>query len=220
MADLVGLLGEIAIRYGYFGVFLASLAGSVIPFLPVPYLIVVILLSGRLDPLALGVAAGVGGALGKATSYFLGRSGYLISGNQTKKNLEFLGSFIGRYGDLGVFIFAVTPLPDDVYLVPLGMVRFPFWRFMAINTLGKIILSTAVAYFGLAYFQFASFYLGTSELTTTIAIIAITLVVTVLLARADWALAYRKYQAGGPKGVLLGARRILRLGREDGPETT
>ena len=220
MADFVGLLGEIATSYGYFGVFLASLVGSVIPFLPVPYLIVVILLSSKLDPLALGIAAGVGGALGKATSYFLGRSGYLISGKETKKNLEFLGSFIGRYGDLGVFIFAVTPLPDDIYLVPLGMIRFPFWRFMAINTLGKVILSTALAYFGRAYFQFAGFYLGTNELTTTIVVMSITVVATILLARADWALAYRKYRTGGIKGTILGARQILRLSKEDEPTAT
>lgn len=219
VADLIGFIGELAIRYGYLGVFFASLAGSVIPFLPVPYLIVVILLSGRLDPLALGVAAGVGGALGKATSYLLGRSGYLISGAQTKKNLTFFGSFIGRYGDLGVFVFAVTPLPDDIYLVPLGMVKFPFWRFMAINTLGKVILSTAVAYFGRTYFEFARFYLGAGELATTVVIIVVTLVLTVLLARADWELAYRKYESGGARGVLLAARKILRLGGEDSAAT-
>ncbi|QQG48121.1 MAG: VTT domain-containing protein [archaeon] len=211
MSDLVTLLYDLSLSYGYLGVFLASLAGSVIPFLPVPYLIVVILLSGTLDPFALGVVAGIGGALGKATSYFLGRSGYLISGKGTQKNLEFLGRFIGRYGDLGVFLFAVTPLPDDIYLVPLGMVKFPFWRFMAVNTLGKVILSVAVAYFGQAYFQLAGSTLGPSSLGPTILVIVLTVVVTVLLARADWELAYRKYKSGGLREVLLGTLAILRI---------
>ncbi len=218
VADFTVILAEIAVRYGYLGVFLASLAGSVIPFLPVPYLIVVSLLSGRFDPLALGIAAGVGGALGKATSYFLGRSGYMVSNRGTQKNLKFLGSFMKRYGDLGVFIFAVTPLPDDIYLVPLGMVRFPFWRFIAVYTAGKILLSTAVAYFGRAYFQLSGFYLGTSGLATTVVIIVLTVVLTALLARANWELAYRKYRSGGARGVLLGALEILRLAKSGEPE--
>ncbi len=62
------IITEFVHQLGYVGVFFTSLAGSVVPFLPVAYLIVVILLSGRLDSLALGVVAGVGGALGKATS--------------------------------------------------------------------------------------------------------------------------------------------------------
>jgi membrane protein DedA with SNARE-associated domain len=215
VVDLTGLLGDLAFRYGYPGVFAASLVGSLVPFLPLPYLIVVVLLSGSLDPLTLGVVAGIGGALGKTTSYLLGRSGYFVSGESSRRNLEFLGSFLGKYGDLGVFIFAVTPLPDDLYLVPLGMVKFPFWRFMAVNTSGKVILSTAVAYFGRGYFSFAGFYLGADQLFSTVLIIALTLVTTVLLARADWGLAYKMYAHGGPMEVLRGTRQILGLSKPE-----
>ena len=210
MADFA-ILEELARQYGYLGVFGASLLGSIIPFLPVPYLIVVVLLSGTLDPVALGVAAGIGGALGKSTSYVLGRSGYFVSKPSTQKNLDFLGRFMGKYGDLGVFIFAVTPLPDDLYLIPLGMVRFPFWRFMVINTIGKVILSTAVAYFGRAYFQLSGTFLGTGELLTTVLVIALTVALTVLLARADWELAYRKYESGGVVAVASNILEILQL---------
>ena len=70
------MLYGFALQYGYAGVFLISLLGSLVPFLPVPYLVVVILLSSKLDPLTLGVLAGIGGSLGKITSYILGRSGY------------------------------------------------------------------------------------------------------------------------------------------------
>lgn len=214
MADLSAILSDLALHYGYLGVFFASLAGSVIPFLPVPYLIVVVLLSNTLDPLVLGVAAGIGGALGKATSYFLGRSGYQIAGSGTKKNLEFLGRYIGKYGDLGVFIFAVSPLPDDVYLIPLGMVKFPFWRFMAINTAGKIILSTAVAYFGRSYFQLAGAYTGGDQLTLTVALVIFTLAASFLLARADWQLAHSRYKEGGGRRVFTSLPEILGLTRK------
>lgn len=219
MADLLQALAELALSYGYLGVFFASLAGSIIPFLPVPYLIVVVLLSGKFDPVALGVLAGLGGALGKATSYFLGRSGYLVSGPGTQKRLEFLGGFIRRFGALGVFLFAVTPLPDDLYLVPLGMVKFPFWRFMLANALGKVILSTGVAYFGREYFQLARYYIGADDLATAAAVVVLTLALTALLARADWELAYADYRAGGTKAVLADLRGVLRL-RRAAPSTS
>jgi len=209
VADFAQILTQLAYSYGYPGVFLASLLGSLVPFLPVPYLIVVILLSKTLDPLTLGVVAGVGGALGKSTSYILGRSGYLFSGERTKKNLKFLGGFVGKYGDLGVFVFAVTPLPDDLYYVPLGMVGFPFWRLMLANTAGKVILSTGVAYFGRQYFEAAKFYLGGSELVTTLLLLALTLAVTIVLARADWEAAYTIYKEGGTTAVLRRLDEVL-----------
>lgn len=96
MADLVSLLEALAVNYGYSGVFLASLAGSLVPFLPVPYLIVVVLLSGTLDSFVLGIVAGIGGALGKTSSHLLGKSGYLLPGRGTRKNLEFFGTFTRR----------------------------------------------------------------------------------------------------------------------------
>jgi membrane protein DedA with SNARE-associated domain len=218
VADPATFLSQLALQYGYLGLFLAALLGSVIPFVPLPFEIAIVLLSGSLDPLALGIVAGIGGALGKATSYFLGRSGYLVSKGATKKNLEFLGRSIGRYGDLGVFIFAVTPLPDDVYFVPLGMVRFPFARFMLFNALGKVILYTGLAYFGRAYFNLATYYLGGSELVTTAIIVVITLAVTILLAKTNWELAYRKYKAGGLLAVLTSVPELLRSSPEHDDE--
>ncbi|MBI3859672.1 MAG: VTT domain-containing protein [Thaumarchaeota archaeon] len=210
VVDLAAVLTELSLKYGYSGVFVASILGSVIPFLPVPYLIIVVLLSGSLDPVALGVAAGVGGAIGKSTSYLLGRSGYLISKPETQHNLAFLGRFLKKYGDLGVFVFAVTPLPDDIYMIPMGMVKFPFWRFMLANTAGKVILSTAVAFFGRAYFGFAGL-LGEGQVWTVAVLILATVGMTVLLARADWEKAYRKYKAGGAGSVVLGLPEILKL---------
>lgn len=219
MPDIVTVLGEFAFRYGYFGVFAASLTGSLVPFVPVSYLFVVVLLSGRLDPLLLGVAAGFGGALGKTTSYLLGRWGYSIAAPGTRRNLEFLGKFVGKYGDLGVFVFAVTPLPDDIYMIPIGMLKFPFWRFIVASALGKVVLSTAVAYFGYAFLQATERYAGAESLTSIAALVVITVAVMFLLARADWETAYRMYKSDGAAGVVSGIREILRLKRRSERET-
>jgi len=202
---------EVALTYGPAGVFLASLLGSIIPFVPIPYLFVVVLLSETVDPLILGIAAGLGGSLGKITSYLLGRFGYRLLGQQSKKRMDALRELIGRYGDLGVFIFALTPLPDDVYLIPAGMVKLSFFRFLAANTAGKIILSTFVAYMGKTYFEYSRIFLGESTLVSTvIAVVAMT-VITVVLLRVDWEYALKIMRESGWKGLIKNFRSIISL---------
>lgn len=198
-----------ATQYGYLGVFMASLLGSIVPFLPLPYLIVVVLLSETLDPLLLGVAAGLGGSLGKITSYLLGRGGYKFFKLGTRRRMEALRELMGKYGDVGVFIFALTPLPDDVYLVPLGMMRFSFWRFLIANTAGKVILSSAVAYLGLIYFEYTDLFLGGETLMGVVIAIAGMVLITILLLRVDWELALKLSREKGIRALLSNLSEIL-----------
>jgi len=213
LEDLSKLLVDFSFQYGYLGVFAASILGSIIPFIPLPYLFVVVLLSDMLDPLMLGIAAGVGGSLGKITSYALGRSGYKLFKPETKRRMDALRSLIGKYGDLGVFIFALTPLPDDVYLIPIGMMRFTFWRFLLANTAGKILLAVFVAYLGRIYFDLASVFLGEAQFTAVAAAIAVMIAVTIVLLRVDWELALQIVKKQGWRGVLSNLSAILSLGK-------
>src|SRR2546422_10690294 len=127
MVDVTSILTDLAVRYGYLGVFATTLLGSAVPFLPFPNLLVVVLLSNILDPPQLGLLAGLGGSLGKVTSYLLGRGGYGVSKTETRRNLDVLRGLLGRDGNLGIFILAVTPLRDEVYPIPMGMLHFPLW---------------------------------------------------------------------------------------------
>lgn len=199
---LVEWLETIALAYGPLGVFLVSLLGSLLPFVPVPYLIVVVLLSDTVNPLILGFASGLGGSIGKITSYLVGRMGYRLLGEKRQRRMDALREIIGKYGDIGVFLFALTPLPDDVYLIPAGMVRLSFWRFLLANTLGKIILATVVAVLGKTYFEFARIYIGESTaLATGLAVVAM-IVITIILLRVDWEVLLKSYRESGWKGVL------------------
>ena len=207
------LLG-LAQAYGYPGVFIVSLLGSVIPFIPLPYLFIVVLLSNTLDPLLLGISAGIGGSLGKITSYALGRGGYRLFGEDTKRRMDALRELIGKYGDIGVFIFALTPLPDDIYLIPVGMMRFSFWRFLLANTLGKIILSISVAYLGKTYFDIATEILGQGyQLHVTIAAVLVMVIITIFLLKIDWEEFLRIVKSEGIRGVLKKLDIILQLRR-------
>ena len=173
--------------YGYVGAFLISVLGSLIPFLPVPYLIPIVLMSKTLDPLLLGILAGIGGAVGKLTSYGLGRFGRRLLGEERRKKMTALGRAIGKYGALAVFLFALTPLPDDIIYIPIGLTGFDLMKFMFANVLGKIILSWIVAYSGRLYFNLAGLFLGQEGgLTATLIALAAMIIITILLLRVDW----------------------------------
>ncbi|MEM0205095.1 MAG: hypothetical protein QXM57_04870, partial [Nitrososphaerota archaeon] len=96
---------ELLISYGYFGSFIISFIGSLIPFLPLPYLFPIVLLSMKLDPFLVGALSGLGGSLGKVTSYIIGRFWRRFASQSSKKNLDFFRSIIGKYGALAVFLF-------------------------------------------------------------------------------------------------------------------
>lgn len=195
-------LQSLALTYGPAGVFVVSLLGSVLPFVPIPYLFVVVLLSDTVDPLLLGIVSGLGGSLGKITSYALGRMGYRFLGETRQRRMDALREIIGKYGVIGVFVFALTPLPDDVYIIPAGMMRLNFWRFLIANTLGKIILATLVAVLGRTYFEYARILLGESTwITTGLAVLAM-VIITVILLRTDWETMLQTLKKSGWKGVL------------------
>lgn len=212
MNGVVETLEGLANQFGYLGVFATSILGSAIPFVPLPYLIVVVLLSGSQNPLLLGLVAGAGGALGKLTSYFLGRFGYLAAGRETKGNLDALQDVLARYGALGVFVFAVTPLPDDVYVIPMGIARLPFWRFFVADLAGKVVLSVAVAYLGRTYLSSLDSLLG-DPLGVTVAALVLTVVLSLMMMRADWVRAVDIARTRGIRGLVASLPEILRLRR-------
>ena len=185
--DFYGSLFAFLQAYGYLGAFLISVLGSLIPFLPVPYLVPIVLMAKTLDPLLLGVIAGVGGAVGKLTSYGLGRFGRKFLGEERKRKMNVLGKAIGKYGTFAVFLFALTPLPDDVVYIPVGLTGLNMAKFMLANMLGKIVLSWIVAYTGRLYFDLAGLFLGREGgfAATVVAIVAM-IVITIVLLRIDW----------------------------------
>lgn len=201
MADnFYGQLFSFLQAYGYVGAFLIAVIGSLIPFLPVPYLLPIVLMSKTLDPLILGIAAGVGGALGKMTSYALGRFGRRLLSDERRRKMNSLGNAIGKYGALAVFLFALTPLPDDIIYIPVGLTGLGLLKFMIANMLGKIVLSWIVAYAGRLYFDVAGLLLGKegSFEAVAVAIVAM-LIITVLLLKVDWE---KVVEASRTRGVL------------------
>ena len=62
-------------NYGYLGTFLLSLATNATIILPMPSILMILPLGAIFNPLYIGLAAGLGGALGEMTAYIAGYTG-------------------------------------------------------------------------------------------------------------------------------------------------
>jgi len=140
--------------HAYFASFLLSIVGNTTIFIPFPYAAVVFIMTSQvgLDPLLLGIVSGIGAAIGETTSYALGYGGgkYLEKRGYAEK-FGSLHAFLLEHRKLvplAIYFFAATPLPDDVLMVPLGMLRYGLMRTLIPCCLGKMTMLLFIGYFG------------------------------------------------------------------------
>jgi membrane protein YqaA with SNARE-associated domain len=180
--------------HAYLVSFLLSIFGNTTIFVPVPYAALIFIMTSQvgLDPLLLGLISGLGAALGELTSYALGAGGgkYLERHGYAQK-FSSLHRFMlerRRLIPLVIYAFAATPLPDDVLMVPLGIIRYGLARTLIPTFLGKTTMLLFIAYFG----SFVSGLGGGLEENPVISILfdltVIAFIVTViyLVVEYDW----------------------------------
>lgn len=96
-----------------------------------------------LEIFGLAIMGGLGSALGESTGYIVGYGTKKIveeRGSDLLKNVNGFGKLIlenQKRTPLYIFLFALTPLPDDILFLPLGMINYPFWKCIIPGWLGK-----------------------------------------------------------------------------------
>ncbi|MEM3615102.1 MAG: VTT domain-containing protein, partial [Candidatus Methanomethylicia archaeon] len=153
----------IALNYGYPGALIISILGNFLPFIPIPYLVAVYYMAAYLpvEPIILGVVSGLGGAIGKSVIYGIGVEGRRIILNEERINqMEKFKEMLGKYGAIAVFLVTVTPAPDDIVIIPLGLIKYSFIKFFIATFLGKTMLSIAIALFGRYFTEYLNTILG------------------------------------------------------------
>ncbi|MEM2466611.1 MAG: VTT domain-containing protein [Candidatus Bathyarchaeia archaeon] len=139
-------LKNFAVQYGYLGIFLISLIGSTSIFFPVPYTVVIFTVAPFFDPILIALASGAGSAIGELTGYMLGLGGRKIISEKRKHQMEALVKIFGKYGPIAIFLFALTPLPDDMLFIPLGIMHYNLLKAFIPAITGKICMSLIIAY--------------------------------------------------------------------------
>lgn len=157
---LMGLIQS----FGYLGVFASSLLGSATILFPVPSFIIVAAAGAMMNPFLVAVAAALGSAIGELTGYAVGFGGRKLALIRKNKHLQSsfemmekwfeasLTTFGRRFrlhlGFVLIFIFAATPLPDDIIGLFCGAVKYDVRKFFLATLAGKFILSLVLAYAG------------------------------------------------------------------------
>ncbi len=131
----------------YLGVGVISTFGNFLMFIPSMYAFVLMFIAVLdVNPLLLGIAAGIGASIGQITSWFVGRATREIVDDKMIKRLKKTQRLIERgLAPLLIFFFAATPLPDEVLLITIGLVNYSLWKTLLFCFIGKIALTVAIS---------------------------------------------------------------------------
>ena len=133
--------------YGYLGAFLISIILNATVVLPAGNFLVLAVLGATLPSATLvGLAGGIGAAIGELTGYMAGYSGQAFV--QRHKVYAKLEGWVKRWGALTIFFLSVAPLFFDLAGIAAGVLRFPVWKFFVACWLGRTVLYVGIAWAG------------------------------------------------------------------------
>lgn len=166
--------------------FFVCLVGNVIPF-PTPYPFVVCFSSlpflhlNIFIPLLVGFVASLGCLIGELVGYFIGRGTATMISEENKTNLHVYERFLiihPKLAPLLIYIAGVSPIPDDLITVPLGMMKYSIKKTIFWIWLGKFSLMLIFAY---NVFNICNLFGGESWILSFITLYAIVILVYVML---------------------------------------
>lgn len=192
-------LFEISKIMGYFGPFIVSFIGNASFLFPIPYMLVTFFLGGFTDtttgqflfnPWLVGIISGLGATIGEMTGYLLGYGGrQLIEENQRNSFSDYIESR-PRATPFIIWFLAITPVPDDFLIVPLGAAKYSWWKVAIPQFVGKSMFMILTAWAGRYSLGFFDFLLGNPASITSRIIEVMALLLLILglyvLVRIDW----------------------------------
>ncbi|MBY8982324.1 MAG: VTT domain-containing protein, partial [Candidatus Lokiarchaeota archaeon] len=147
--------------------------------------------------LGIALIGGLGSALGEFTGYYVGYSAKKLGEKKDAgfiKNIDGFGKIVlsnKKRTPLIIFLFALSPLPDDILFLPLGMMKYPFWKCIIPGWLGKNI--TTIFYcswpilikLGLTFLGEGTTN-GFSEIITETVLLLFTITIMFFIMSFDW----------------------------------
>ncbi len=132
-------------NYAYWGAFLISLIGNATVILPgavLPILsamgIVLYPATGPIGPIIVGLAGGIGAAMGEMTGYMVGYSGReIVKRSKIYRRVE---GWMRRWGAVTIFVLSLVPFFFDLVGIAAGVLRFPPWKFFLLCWSGRTLL--------------------------------------------------------------------------------
>lgn len=186
MMDIWDWMGGLIQNYGYAGAFLLSIFGNLTIFFPVPFTITIYIFGATLNPLILGIVCGLGSTIGEFSAYLVGRGGRELIDDRYGQRLENAKKLVQRYGMFIIFLFAALPLPDDLILIPLGMIKYSLRKAIVAAFLGKVTMCVVVAYAGRFSLEIVRDLFKSSGILGGVISIALLVILLIAIVRIDW----------------------------------
>ena len=180
-------------QFSYLGVFIISFIGSVSIIFPIPYTLVIFGLGSVLDPVLMAIFGGVGSALGEFAGYALGYYGTSRISEERRRKMNFMVKVFDKYGPVAIFIFALTPLPDDLLFIPLGIMRYSFVKAFIPAIIGKTLMTFIVAYSGQQSIELITTMFGESGIIGTVITVVLLALVIYAMIKIDWEKMFQKH---------------------------
>ena len=144
------LLNQLIVEFSYLGIFAIGVISSSTIFIPFPiYAIIFFSTSLGLNPLAVGVVAGFGSAIGELTGYFIGLGGTTLAIEKKKsKWIKPIIKYFKKYGFATITVTAFLPFPFDIVGILSGMGEYDIKKFLIGTSIGKIGKCLLITYAG------------------------------------------------------------------------
>jgi uncharacterized membrane protein YdjX (TVP38/TMEM64 family) len=102
---------------------------------------------GVLNPLLVGLVAGLGEPLGELTGYMAGFGGSAVVAD--RERFQQVKEWMQRRGFLTILVLSAIPNPlFDLAGISAGMLHYPVHKFLLACWIGKTIKAVAIAYLG------------------------------------------------------------------------
>ena len=176
--------------------FWVCLIGNLLP-IPTPYTWVVCyssspFIKGNLYiPFLVGFVASLGCLVGEMCGYMIGRSGAQIISDEKINNLKPIQEYLINHPNLApilIFLAALTPISDDLIVVPLGLIKYSIKKTLFFCWLGKLGFMLIFAYNLLNICHFIG---GESWILSILSLYAL-LILVFLMIRIDFLKFLRK----------------------------
>ncbi|MFW9867745.1 MAG: VTT domain-containing protein [Candidatus Thorarchaeota archaeon] len=166
--------------------FWVCLIGNLLP-VPTPYTFVVcysslpFLQMNPFIPLLVGFIASLGCLVGEMGGYVVGRGASKIISDVRRENLKKYQQYLVDHPKIApilIFLFGLTPLNDDLLIIPLGLINYDVKKTIFYMWLGKFSLMLIFAY---NLLNLCSFIGGENWLISIISLYIIVILVYLML---------------------------------------
>jgi len=194
LQQILDWMEQLALNYSYFGIFILSFIGALSIVFPVPYTVAIYFLGTFLDPYLIAFSGGLGSAMGEFVGYVLGYSGRMLINEERRKKMDYMVKIFDRYGVIVIFLFALTPLPDDLLIIPLGVMHYNPVKFLIPCIIGKTLMCFILALGGrFSIGIIKSLFGGDGDWVASIVTFLLLVVTLVIMFKIDWEKIFFKY---------------------------